>query len=155
MRSIKLGRAIVLGVAGFLITTAAAFAQMPAPGAVARVWFYRDLNPNESMAQPYIRLDGAVIGTSAPGTAFYRDLPPGRHRLSVDSYVNDKYQTIDVEAVPGGELFVRVVPNDDYVEGGGEYSGGYHRNSYVLWLYPPEVARPAIARSRMAAASPR
>ena len=151
----NLARAIVLATTGLLITTASAFAQMPAPGAPARVWFYRDLNPNESLAEPYVRIDGAVIGTSAPGTAFYRDLPPGRHRLSVDSYINDKYQTIDVDAVSGGEFFVRVVPNDDYVEGGGEFSGGYHRNSYVLWLYPPEVARPAIARSRMAAASPR
>ena len=148
-------RAIALGIAGFLIAEVAAVAQMPAPGAAARVWFYRDLNPNESLAEPYIRIDGAVIGTSVPGTAFYRDLPPGPHRLSVDSYINDKFQTIDVDAVPGRELFVRVVPNGDFVEGGGEYSGGYHRNSYVLWLYPPEIARPAIARSRMAAAAPR
>jgi hypothetical protein len=154
MNMTRFARAIALGIAGALITTASAFAQVPAPGPAARVWFYRDLNPYESLAEPYIRIDGGVIGTSVPGTAFYRDLPAGRHRLSVDSYINDKYQTIDVDAVPGRELYVKVVPNDDFVEGGGEYSGGYHRNSYVLWLYPPEVARPAIARSRMAAAAP-
>jgi len=155
MNIAKFVRAIVLGTTGLLITTAGAFAQMPAPGSAARVWFYRDLNPNESFAQPYIRIDGVVVGASAPGAAFYRDLPSGRHRLSVDSYINDKYQTIDVDAVPGAELFVRVVPNGDFVDGGGEFSGGYHRNSYVLWLYPPEVGRPAVARSRIAAASPR
>src|SRR5919202_2665803 len=154
MHMTRFAGALALGIAGFLITTITAVAQMPAPGAAARVWFYRDLNANESLAEPYIRIDGAVVGSSVPGAAFYRDLPPGRHRLSVDSYINDKYQTIDVDAVPGGELFVRVVPNGDFLEGGGEFSGGYHRNSYVLWLYPPEVARPAIARSRMAAAAP-
>ena len=154
MHMTRFAGALALGIAGFLITTITAFSQMPAPGAAARVWFYRDLNPNESLAEPYIRIDGAVVGSSVPGAAFYRDLPPGRHRLSVDSYINDKYQTIDVDAVPGGELFVRVVPNGDFVEGGGEFSGGYHRNSYVLWLYPPEIARPAIARSRLAAATP-
>jgi hypothetical protein len=154
MNMIRLAGAIALGIAGFLITTVTAFAQVPGPGAAARVWFYRDLNPYESLAEPYIRVDGGVTGSSIPGTAFYRDLPAGRHRVSVDSYINDKNQTIDVDAVPGRELYVKVVPNDDFVEGGGEYSGGYHRNSYVLWLYPPEVARPAIARSRMAAAAP-
>ena len=154
----KLVRAIVLGAAGTLIAAVAAVAQMLPPAAIApvapptaRVWFYRDLNPNESLAEPYIRVDGAVVGSSVPGAAFYRDLPPGRHRLSVDSYINDKYQTIDVDAVPGSEAFVKVVPNDNYVEGGGEFSGGYHRNSYVLWLYPAEAARPAIARLRLVA----
>src|SRR5262249_6803051 len=96
------------------------------------------------MAEPYLHIDGAAAGVSVPGSAFYRDVPPGRHRLSVDSYVSDKYQTVDVDAVPGRELYVKVVPNNNYVEGGGEFSGGYHRNNFVLWRYPPEVARPAI-----------
>ena len=164
----KFARAIVLATAGTLIATVAAWAQVPAPAApggsavvapapppVARVWFYRDLDPYESMAEPYLRADGAVICTSVPGGAFYRDLPPGRHRLSVDSYIDDKYQTVDVDAVPGREVYVRVVPNNNYVEGGGEFSGGYHRNSYVLWVYPPEIGRAAVARSRIAAAVPR
>ena len=162
MRSNKLGRTMWLAAFAILVAGLSANAQTPPPVGtasvvpqIARVWFYRDLNPNESLAEPLVRIDGAVIGTSEPGAAFYRDLAPGRHRLSVDSYYNDKYQTIEVDAVPGAELYVRVVPNGDFVEGGGEFSGGYHRNSYVLWLYPPEVARPVIARSRLAAAAPR
>jgi len=162
MKINKLARATWLAAIGMLFAGLAASAQTPppatlsaAPPQAARVWFYRDLDPYESLAEPYIRIDGAVIGASVPGAAFYRELPPGRHRLSVDSYVDDKYQTIDVDAAPGRELYVRVVPNNNFVEGGGEHSGGYHRNSYVLWLYPPEVARAAIARSHVAAASPR
>jgi hypothetical protein len=158
----RLARATLLWALGMLVAGFSADAQTPPPVGIspvpspaARVWFYRDLDPYESMAEPYLRIDGAAIGTSVPGTAFYRDLPPGRHRLSVDSYINDKYQTIDVDAVPGRELFVKVVPNNNYVESGGEFSGGYHRNSYVLWLYPAEAARAAIARSRIAAAAPR
>jgi hypothetical protein len=159
----RFAHSIVLAVAGTMIA-AAAWAQMPTPAApylnaappqTTRVWFYRDLDPYESLAEPYLRIDGAVIGTSVPGGAFYRDLPVGRHRVSVDSYINDKYQTIDVDAAPGRELYVKVVPNNNFVEGGGEFAGGYHRNSYVLWLYPPEVARAAIARSHVAAAAPR
>ena len=41
----------------------------------------------------------------------------------------------------------KVVPLDNYVEGGGEFSTGYHRDTFYLWLYPAEVAWPAIARS--------
>ena len=134
---------LAAGVGSFLAMTAA-FA--PASAQSARIWFYRDLNPNESLAAPSVRIDGATTGFSEPGGAFYRDVAPGRHLLSVDSYVNDRNQTIDVALAPGGEVYVKVVPNDGYVEGGGEYSGGYHRNSYVLWLYPPDVARAAIAR---------
>lgn len=161
MTGTKLARAILLAASAILVGGFSASAQtpppagvMPVPSPIARIWFYRDLDPYESLAEPYLRSDGAVIGVSVPGAALYLDLPPGRHRLSVDSYINDKYQTIDIDAVPGREVFVKVVPNNNYVEGGGEFSGGYHRNSYVLWLYPPEVGRAAIARSRMAAAAP-
>ncbi|MBV9153430.1 MAG: hypothetical protein JO213_01100 [Alphaproteobacteria bacterium] len=153
------GRAVLLGLAGMLALVASwapAASQSPGfvPAVGARIWFYHDLNPYESLGTPFVRIDGAVAGASEPGSAFYRDLPPGRHRLSVDSYVNDKYQTIEVDAGPGSEVFVKVVPNDTYVEGGGEHSGGYHRNSYVLWPFPAEAARPAIARLRLVAGGP-
>lgn len=162
MRMQSLARGILAAVAGGLLALFAMCASVKAQSAAvalssapaARIWFYRDLNPNESLATPYIRIDGAVAGVSEPGGAFYRDVPPGRYRLSADSYVNDKNQTVDVDAVPAREIFVKVVPNDDYVEGGGEHSGGYHRNSYVLWLYPPEAARPAIAHLRLEASGP-
>jgi len=136
-----------------MATSAGPVAASPPSPQLARVWFYRDLNPNESLAEPYVRIDGAVVGASEPGGAFYRDLAPGRHRLSVDSYAEDRNQARDVDVPPGREVFAKILPLDDFVEGGGEYSGGYHRNNYVLWLYPAEVARPAIARSHLAAAA--
>ena len=120
----------------------------PIPPGMARIWFYRDLNPNDIMAQAYIRLNGAAAGVSEPGGAFYRDVPPGRYHIHVDSYVDDRHNDGDVALAPGAEAYAKVLPLENYVQGGGgDAGGGYRRNSFVVWLYPPEAARPAVARS--------
>ena len=99
------------------------------------------------MATPYVRIDGAIAGVSQPGGASYRDVPPGRYQVSVESYVNDGNQARIVDLAPGAQVYAKVVPLDNYVESGGEFSGGYHRDTFYVWLYPPEIAWPAIARS--------
>ena len=154
MKIDKLARTMMLAAAGslFAVTTASAQALPAGQPPVARIWIYHELNPNESMAQPYVRIDGAVIGASAPGTAFYRDLPAGRHQISVESYVDDGNQIKIVDLVPGSQVYAKIVPFGDIVQGGGEFGGGYHRNTYYLWLYPPELAQPAIARGQIVAA---
>src|SRR5947209_8007175 len=119
----------------------------PVPVQQARIWFYRDLNPNEPMATPYTRVDGVVAAVSQPGGASYRDVAAGRHQISVESYVNDGNQTKIVDLPPGAQVYARVVPLDNYEEGGGEFGGGYHRDNFYLWLYPAELAWPAIAKS--------
>ena len=135
---------LLLAIAGCAQPPAAApyLSAAPAPG-MARIWFYRDMNPNEILATPLIRLNGAVAGVSEPGGAFYRDVAPGRYHISVDSYVQDPHDDADVALAPGAEAFARVQPLDSFVQGG----GGYRRNSYVVWLYPPDLARPLIAHS--------
>ena len=150
-------RAWLLGCVGMLLIAPTGCAQPPAaapylarplaPG-MARIWFYRDLNPNETLATPYIRLNGAAAGVSEPGGAFYRDVAPGRYHISVDSYVEDRHNDADVALAPGAEAYAKVLPLDDIVQGGGgAVGGGYRRNTYVVWIYPPDLARPIVARS--------
>jgi hypothetical protein len=147
-------RLCVAAAAILLLLPAAAVAQPPAapylnvgpPPGMARIWFFRDLNPNETQAMAYIRLNGAVAGISEAGGAFYR--APGRYHISVDSYVEDRHNEADVGLAPGMEAYAKVLPLDDLVQGGGgAVGGGYRRNTFVVWLYPPEVGRAAVAHS--------
>jgi len=139
-----------------LLAATAAYAQPPAapylnaapPPGMARIWFYRDLNPNETLAMAYIRLNGAAVGVSEAGGAFYRDVAPGRYRISVDSYYQDPHNDADVVLAPGMEAYAKVLPMDSFIMGGGgSVGGGYRRNNFVVWLYPPEIGRQAVARS--------
>jgi hypothetical protein len=49
------------------------------PGS-ARIWFYRVYDPTESKGRPYIYMNGAVVGISDQGYAFYRDVPAGLYQ---------------------------------------------------------------------------
>ena len=152
-----------LAAAAMLLLGTAADAQPPAapylnaapPAGLARIWFYRDLNPNQTLAMAYIRLNGAVAGVSEAGGAFYRDVAPGPYHISVDGYVQDRHNEADVVLAPGMEAYAKVLPLDDLVQGGGgAVGGGYRRNTFVVWLYPPEFGRQAVARSYFTAGGP-
>jgi hypothetical protein len=117
----------------------------------ARIWFYRDLSIYSSMATPYVRLNGVAVGASYPGGAFYRDVPPGRYHISADSYLDDPEQDRNVDLAPGQEIYAKILPSDRWIEGGGGGGrgggSGYHRETFYVWLYPAEAARPVIAQS--------
>ena len=74
------GRAYQLRSAAIgLLLAAADGTQLPPTNSVAippirtgdaRLWFYRDYEPHETLARPYVRLNEQVIGISEPGGAF-------------------------------------------------------------------------------------
>jgi len=136
---------------------AAPVAMPPIPPGEARIWFYREFAPYQNLAETFIRLNGAAVGVSQAGGAFYIDVPPGRYDISADSYLAAPEQTRDVALVAGQEIYAKVLPLDYWSEsgGGGERGGGggFRRNTFYVWLYPPEVARPAIAQSRFTGAA--
>jgi len=47
--------------------------------------FYRDYEPYESLARPWIYLNNEKVGMSEPGGVYYRDVAPGTYRIKVDS----------------------------------------------------------------------
>jgi len=141
--------AVVLAMTGCArLPPTAAYAIPPIPAQEARIWFYRDLDPNGSMATPYLRLNGAAVGVSQAGGAFYRDVPAGHYHISADSYLPDPIMTRDVDLVPAQEAYAKVLSLDNWIQGGGQDAGGeYHRDTFYVWLTAPEVARPRIAQS--------
>jgi hypothetical protein len=125
----------------------------PIPAGEARVWFYRPIDAYDSMATPYIRMNDAIVAISEPEGASYRDFPPGPYHITVDSYGKDFNQDKNVQLAAGQELFVKIVSLrawvDTTVGGGGDgASGGDNgRNTFYVWLIPPDTARADVARA--------
>jgi hypothetical protein len=151
------------GAAIFLLTmaacsqlpTTASVTIPPVPAGEARVWFYRPMDLYDGLNTPYIRMNDAIVAISEPGGASYRDVPAGQYHITVDSYGKDFNQDKDVALVPGQEVYVKIVSLREWATGGagssgdsgGGGGGGYNKDTFYVWLIPPEVARADIARS--------
>ncbi len=126
----------------------------PIPAGEARVWFYRPIDAYDSMATPYIRMNDAIVAISQPEGASYRDVPAGPYHITVDSYGKDFNQDKNVQLAAGDELYCKIVSLRAWVSttsgGGGDSGGGggdYGRNTFYVWLIPPETARNEVARA--------
>jgi hypothetical protein len=144
-----------------LLLAMAACAQLPSTASVtippiprgeARVWFYRQVDAYDSLSTPYIRMNEGIVAISEPGGASYRDVPAGQYHITVDSYGKDFNQDKDVALVPGQELYVKIASLREWIAGGagggsGEGDGSYTKDTFYVWLIPPEVARADVVRS--------
>jgi hypothetical protein len=120
----------------------------PIPAGTARVWFYREDLPYVSDARPYVRMNGAVVGISESGGAFYRDVAPGQYYVTVDSYGVDINQFPYIGVVPGQTVYLQVLGSRYWASGGGGgRGGGWERPTFYVWLMPNDVGGPAVARS--------
>jgi hypothetical protein len=137
--------ALVLGCAAPAATNAAAIP--PIPSGMARIWIYREYDPNLSLARPYVRLNGAIAGVSQPGGAFFRDVMPGDYAVTVDSIGEDVGQWASVAVVPGQQVYLSVenVPFWD-CGGGGRRGTGWCRDTFYTRLQLPQVGAAEVAR---------
>lgn len=79
--------------------------QFPAPAAnQAGLYIFRDSSMGASLKKA-VKVDGQVIGETAPKTYFYRTLTPGSHVLATESEFSDN--TLNIEAVAGKNHYVR------------------------------------------------
>src|SRR5580704_9238252 len=80
----------------------------PVPAGMGRVWLLRQFEPGESLLTPGIYIDGRPFAFSQPGTAFYRDLGPGRYTFTVDTCTVDFGQAATVEVEPRSEIDLEI-----------------------------------------------
>ena len=155
LRRARVGAAVLLLAATACVQSPPPIASVaipPIPAGNARVWFYRPIDAYDSMATPYIRMNDAIVATSMPNGASYRDVPAGPYHITVDSYGKDFNQDKNVQLAAGQELYVEIVSLRSWVPVGtaGDASGGggdYGRNTFYVWLIPAETARAEVARS--------
>ena len=105
----------------------------------ARLYFYRDYELYESLARPYIFLNGRVSAVSDPGGVLYRDVSPGNYLVAVDSYGVYPHQAKTVAVKDGETYYIKVESLRTWASGGGD--NDYERDTFVAVLVGPEGAR--------------
>jgi hypothetical protein len=114
------------------------------PAGVARIWFYREWLPSESLNLANIDVNGSYFGSVANGSAFYRDVPPGHYHIAPVSYNGDFNQNRDVDLAPGQQIYVKILSSQSW-------DGACRncvRDTFYAWVIPQEVAQAEIARER-------
>jgi Protein of unknown function (DUF2846) len=117
----------------------------PIPAGQARVWFYRDWDPSESLNLALIDMNGSYVGAIANGSASYRDVFPGSYHIAPQSYGRDFNQDTNVAVAPGQQLYVKILSLRSWSEG---FSRNFQRDTFYARLMLPEVAQLEIARDR-------
>ena len=138
---------LLLIAAGCAQPPAPQVAAVPIPAGQARVWFYRPYEPTESLNLALVDMNGSYVGAVENGSAFYRDVPPGHYHIAPESFGRHFNQDRDVDLVLGQQLYVKIVSLESW---GVSVSGSrtLRRDTFYVWLIPPEVAQAEIARDR-------
>jgi hypothetical protein len=120
----------------------------PPPG-YARIWLYRLDEPYVSLARPYVRFNGGIVGIAELGGAFYRDVAPGEYDVTVDSAGRDVNQFVRIGVVAGQQIYIEVQVLRYWDCGGPDMDGDeWCHPTFYTRLQQPQAAAAAIAHSR-------
>ena len=80
----------------------------PVPPGDARIFFYRWLEPYETLSWTPVYLNGQTVAVSRPDAVLYRDVPAGQYHIAVRSEGLFPNQFKTVQVAPGQTLYVRI-----------------------------------------------
>jgi hypothetical protein len=115
----------------------------PIPPQQGRVWFYREVDLYNNPTTPYVRLNGAIAGVPEQGGAFYRDVPPGRYQITVDSEGMSPSPSRDIAVAAGEQVYARI-----------GLGGSWNGQGFTIAVEPSEVGHAAIEHSKFYGANP-
>jgi hypothetical protein len=111
----------------------------------ARIWIYRDYIPSESLNMATVRINGAVTGyAQAAGGSFYRDVPPGRYLVTVDTFGRDTDQSTDLSLAPGQAAYIKIESLSSWSNYGGERTS-IQRDTFYARPISPQLAQHEMA----------
>jgi hypothetical protein len=122
-----------------------AVATIPAPaGGTARIYFYREYEPYESLTQAYLYLNGQRVAVSVPGGVSYRDVAPATYTIS--AWTQGDFPNADktVAAQAGDIIYAKVESLRAWQSGGGDPN--YERDTFIVTLIDPAQAHRDLAR---------
>ncbi|MGH7088130.1 MAG: hypothetical protein ACREFQ_04455 [Stellaceae bacterium] len=121
----------------------------PIPAGTARIFFYRWLEPYETLAPTQAYLNGREVGVTEPGAVFYRDVPPGEYTVAVrsDEPYPNQFKTVVLK--PRDIAYARIESLKSWSScgggGGGDDGGGGSvtgcRDTFVVVMVSPRVAQ--------------
>jgi hypothetical protein len=121
-------------------------AETPIPAGQARIWFYRNWLPSESLNLANMNVNGAYFGSVENGGAFYRDVPPGTYHIVPESWAHDpSKQDTNVAVAPGQQVYIKIVDLTSWAVSV-SVSKNFQRDAFWAYLIPPQVAQAQIAR---------
>jgi hypothetical protein len=147
----RLGIGIVLA-AGLLLTACqgrvsepmmASVSVAPVASGLARIYFYRDWEPYESLSRPRIYLNDAPAEISEPGGISFRDLSPGEYHISVDSQGVYPHQFKTLVLRSGDIRYVKIESLRNWYRG-----PFWYRDTFVVELIPERQAQNEIGDMR-------
>ena len=115
----------------------------PAPG-MARLYFYRLLDPSDPSLGTTVLLDGKPVGFSRTGTVLYHDVSPGTYLVSVLSRGQYPYQFKSVQVQAGQTWYFRIESLPSWA-GCGSAKGDCRGDTFVVAVVDPRQARIEIA----------
>jgi hypothetical protein len=112
----------------------------PLSSDLARIYFYREYEPFESLAAPWVSLNGRETVLSIPGGVSYRDVPPGEYHITVLSpgIYPDQFKTVKLGA--GEKLYVEIQSLYSWDEG-----RCWDKDTFVVALIGAAQAKAEIA----------
>jgi hypothetical protein len=114
----------------------------PIPAGEARIWFYRNYEPYAGKGRPAVAANGGYVGIAELGGVFYRDVPPGHYRITVETNGVDFNQTTNLDLALGQEAYVKIVSNPSWVSG---TLSNYERPTFYAWHVASQVAQADVA----------
>jgi len=116
----------------------------PVPPDRARIFFYRDYEPYDSLGRPYVTLNGEVAGIPEPGGVFYRDVAPGSYLVAIrnPTYYPDQDKT--VPAAAGQTIYVKVESLKSYNSG----DSMWEPDTFVAVVVDPVTGQRDVATKR-------
>ena len=121
----------------------------PLQGNLARIYFYRDYEPYESLSEPWIYLNGSRAGASIPGGIFYRDVPPGPYEITVDStgIYGNQFKSLTLQA--GQTLYVKIESLRNWYDG-----AHFTHDTFFVALIGPRLAEMEVTSMRLVSGDP-
>ena len=131
------------GPTGPLFPDAVSTISQPADG-MARIYFYREYEPYESLTQAYLYLNGQPVAVSVSGGVSYRDVAPATYTVSAWTQGDFPNASKTVVAHAGDIFYVKIQSLRAWQSGGGDPS--YERDTFIVALIDPAQAHRDLAR---------